>query len=240
MSKFSIIMPTYNRAHTLPRAINSILTQTIDDWQLVVVDDCSTDDTDAVMSFYAKDNRIEYLKQDGHYERVRAMNRGFPSMEGDWHCWLDSDDAYVPTYLETIQAAIYKYGDFDVCNFGAIVIHDDYNISIRTTFEPPRKGEGEEGHEFFESGHIGAGSFVYKAKLLDEVGYFPEVNDPYKFADAAKEEYPEIKDNFGDRELGNPWGQDYFFFYKLTRRHWSRPLKTALYMQYGKNTKAWT
>lgn len=229
-------MPTYNRAHTLGRAINSILTQTFDDWQLVVIDDCSTDKTDDVMKFYAKDERIEYLKQDGHYERVRAMNRGFPSMNGDWHCWLDSDDAYLDTYLETVNAAIYKYGDFDVCNFGAIVIHDDYNVSIRQTFKPAKEGKG---HVSFGSGEVGAGSFVYRANLLDEVGYFPEVNDPYRFADAAKEESPEIVNHFGDRELGNPWGQDYYFFYKLTRKHWSRPLDTALYIQYGKQTKAW-
>lgn len=234
--KFSIIMPTYNRAHTLARAINSILTQTYEDWELVVVDDGSSDNTDEVMKFYVNDDRIKYLKQEGHFERVRAMNLAFPQAKGDWHCWLDSDDAYIPTYLEYLNAAMYKYGDADVYNFGAIVYHDDYHTSFRETFKPEREGDG---HVSFGSGNIGAGSFIYKAKLIEEIGIFPEVNDPYKFADAIKEQHPEIKDFFGDRELGNPWGQDYAFFYKLTRHHFSRPLDIALYIQFGKYEKTW-
>ena len=236
MSKFSIILPTYNRATTLGRAINSILTQTFEDWQLIVIDDHSLDNTDEIMAFYSQDDRIEYLKQEEHLERVKAINRGFTHATGEWQCWLDSDDAYVPTYLEYINSAIEKYGDFDVCNFGAVVIHDDYHVTFRETFRPERL---EEGHVPFRSGGIGAGSFVYKSKLIDEVGIFPAVNDPYQFAVEAKKEMPEILDFFGDGELGNPWGQDWYLFYKLTRKHWSRPLDTALYIQYGKYEKNW-
>lgn len=232
--KFTIIMPTFNRAHTIPRAINSILTQTYDNWQLIVVDDKSLDNTDEVMHFYLGDDRIMYIKQPEHMERVKAMNMAFPHVEGEWICWLDSDDAYISTYLEIINAAIEKYNDFDVCNFGSIIYHDDYHVSFRETFKPARVGEG---HEIFRSGTIGAGSFVYKAKLMDEVGIFPQVNDPWQLAAEAKKEFPEIIPLFGDRELGNPWGQDWYYFYKLTRNHFSRPLDTALYVQYGKYPK---
>jgi glycosyltransferase involved in cell wall biosynthesis len=241
MNKFSIVMPVFNRAHFLPRAINSILTQTYGEWELIVIDDGSTDAIDDVMKFYATDTRITYLKQIGHFERVRAQNLGFKKCTGNWQTWLDSDDVFLPTYLETVNAAIYKYGDFDVCNFGAIVIHDDFNVTFRPTFKPERKGEG---HVSFPSGDIGAGSFVYKTEVWNSLKYFgethfPEVNDPYQFADAMKEKFPEIKEFYGDKEIGNPWGNDVMAFYMLTRNHYSRPLDTALYLQLGKNAKQW-
>ena len=241
MNKFSIILPVFNRAHFLPRAINSILTQTFENWELVVIDDGSTDNIDDVMKFYCKDQRINYMKQMGHFERVRAQNLGFKQATGNWECWLDSDDIYLPTYLETVNAAIYKYGDFDICNFGAITYGSDYRINIRSTFEPDRQGDG---HVVFGGGNIGAGSFVYKTEVWNSLSYFgdtclPEVNDPYQFADAIKEKFPEIKEFFGDRELGNPWGNDFAAFYMLTRNHYSRPLDTALYIQLGKDDKNW-
>ena len=123
-------------------------------------------------------------------------------------------------------------------------MHDNYRVSIRETFRPDLKPEGK-GHISFGGGNIGSGSFVYKTEVWNNLKLFgethlPVVNDPYKFADEFKKVFPETKDFFGESELGNPWGDDFGAFYMLTREHFSRPLDTALYIQFGKYGKNWS
>lgn len=103
---FSIILPTFNRAHMLHLAIESVLTQTYKDWELIIVDDGSTDNTkDVIDKFIAKDNRIRYLYQKNK-ERSAARNNGIKNAKGDWICFLDSDDIYHTTHLEEFKNLI--------------------------------------------------------------------------------------------------------------------------------------
>jgi glycosyltransferase involved in cell wall biosynthesis len=103
---FSIILPTFNRAHMLHLAIESVLTQTYKDWELMIVDDGSTDNTkDVIDKFIAKDNRIRYLYQKNK-ERSAARNNGIKNAKGDWICFLDSDDIYHTTHLEEFKNLI--------------------------------------------------------------------------------------------------------------------------------------
>ena len=95
----SVVIPTYNRAHVVHRAIDSVLGQTFADFELIVVDDGSTDGTEAVLSTYT-DPRIRYLVQLVNRGVSAARNRGIKEARGEFVAFLDSDDEWFPEKLE--------------------------------------------------------------------------------------------------------------------------------------------
>ena len=112
----SIVIPTYDRAATLGRAIDSVLAQTYTDWELVIVDDGSTDDTEAVLSRYT-DPRITIVRHDRNRGVAAAQNSGFDALRGEWFTVLGSDDELVPEALETLIGACAETGALAVtCN----------------------------------------------------------------------------------------------------------------------------
>ena len=106
--KFSIILPTFNRAHMIHLAIESVLNQTYKDLELIIIDDGSTDKTkDIIDKYIEKDNRVKYLHQKNK-ERSAARNKGIKEAIGDWICFLDSDDIYHTNHLEEFKNLIKK------------------------------------------------------------------------------------------------------------------------------------
>lgn len=97
----SIITATYNRAATLGRAIDSVLQQTWSDWELIVVDDGSDDETAAVLGTYA-DKRIRVHRHERNRGATAAKNTGFDHIRGEWFTILDSDDEMAPDALEVM------------------------------------------------------------------------------------------------------------------------------------------
>jgi glycosyltransferase involved in cell wall biosynthesis len=97
---FSIVLPTYNRSHMLGKALESVIRQTYSDWELIVVDDGSTDNTKEVAESY-KDSRIKYFFQTNQ-ERSAARNNGVEKACGKYICFLDSDDYFLTDRLERI------------------------------------------------------------------------------------------------------------------------------------------
>lgn len=97
--RVSVIVPTYNRADLLPHAIESVLAQSFQDFELIVVDDGSTDDTQALLAGY-DDPRLVYTAQahTGNLSKVR--NDGLRQARGDYLAFLDSDDIWLPTKLK--------------------------------------------------------------------------------------------------------------------------------------------
>jgi glycosyltransferase involved in cell wall biosynthesis/GT2 family glycosyltransferase len=111
---FSILVPTYNQAQYLAPALDSILAQTDQDWEAVVVNDGSTDDTAEVAQRYADgDSRIRVLHQ-ANGGVAAALNTGLDNALGEWVCWLSSDDLFAPRKLETNRRWIGRYPD---CKF---------------------------------------------------------------------------------------------------------------------------
>ena len=96
----SIIMPSYNTANYIAASIQSVLDQTYQNWELLLVDDCSTDDTDAVVAPFLSDARIRYLKNDRNSGAAISRNRALREAKGRWIAFLDSDDLWYPTKLE--------------------------------------------------------------------------------------------------------------------------------------------
>lgn len=233
---FSIVIPTAERKNLVQRAIQSVRNQLYPNWELIVVDDSSEDGSQEILKKLAEEeSRIKFISSiGGRKQRVAIRNMGMKEATKDWICWLDSDDEYLRTYLDSLNMAIDMNPEYKIFHFGALVCRLK-NYSVRPALHIKEEGEGMER---FSGGGIGTGSFVFKRDLLEEVGYLPEGRTCYMFADAAKAEMPEIMDWYGPKymeggkELGNPWGEDWYMFYKLTRKHKSKELSIVPYIDY--------
>jgi len=110
MAKFAIIITNYNNAQYLPDAIDSVLQQTFKDLELIIVDDCSTDNSDEVIRKY-KDNRIKYVRHQENMGFAQALVTGVENMESEIFGPLDSDDALTPDAVEVMYDAHQRYPD---------------------------------------------------------------------------------------------------------------------------------
>ncbi len=102
---FSIIIPAYNAEAYLPAALESILNQTETDWELILIDDCSSDRSYEIFSTYAaKEPRIRLLKNPQNLKTGATLNRGIQAARGEWIVRLDADDFFCPNYLTSLRA----------------------------------------------------------------------------------------------------------------------------------------
>lgn len=101
--KFSVIIPTYNRATTIPATINAILQQTNQDFEIIVMDDGSTDDTNKELEFF-NEPRLKIFKQ-RNGGCANARSNGCDQASGEWLCFCDSDDIWTSGYLSRIDEA---------------------------------------------------------------------------------------------------------------------------------------
>lgn len=95
----SVIMPSYNTAEYITESIQSVLNQTYTNWELIIVDDCSTDNTDEVVSKIS-DERIRYFKNEKNSGAAVSRNKALREARGQWIAFLDSDDLWMPEKLE--------------------------------------------------------------------------------------------------------------------------------------------
>lgn len=113
----SIIMPTYNCARFIAKSIESVLAQTYTDWELLIVDDCSTDNTISVVQPYLRDTRIHYFTLEHNSGAAIARNKALREAKGQYIAFLDSDDLWLPEKLQ-------KQIDFMETNHYDFTYHD--------------------------------------------------------------------------------------------------------------------
>ena len=122
----SIIMPSYNTAPYIAKSIQSVIDQTYKDWELIIVDDCSKDNTDEVIKPYLNDARIKYLENDRNSGAAVSRNRALREAKGRWIAFLDSDDLWMPKKLEKQIAFMEKNGyHFSYTNYSEIDMKGD-------------------------------------------------------------------------------------------------------------------
>ena len=132
----SIITPSYNTARFIAETIDCVLAQTYTNWEMIIVDDCSTDDTDAVVGGYT-DSRIRYLKNEKNSGAAVSRNRALREAKGKWIAFLDSDDLWEPNKLEKQIAFMERFGyHFSYTNYREI---DDDGNSLDTAWTGPQK-----------------------------------------------------------------------------------------------------
>lgn len=123
---FSVIVTTYNRSMLLIRAINSLIHQTESDWEAIIIDDGSTDDTYVSILPYLKlHSEIKYLRIP-HCGVVRAKNKGIQVSCGKYITFLDSDDEYHPQHLELRKNFLYQHSSIKFIYGGAKVLGNQY------------------------------------------------------------------------------------------------------------------
>lgn len=248
--KFSVITTVYCwhelKRKQLNRCKKSLESQSFTDFEHIIVDDGSPED-------FAP---VEADIRQPHLERIHALKKGMKLAKGEWFVFLDADDELVSYALETINQMIEKYPDYKMFNFGSFHVNRDYSTKIRGVFQPKME---EVGHAEFGGGNIVNGTYVFHRDVYEDLGGFPddekeidtsEINyggvralnmcSPFDFAAKAQLEFPKIRDYFtvdsGEpegkiiKELGNPWGQDFYLFYKYTRKYHSKPFDIPLYI----------
>lgn len=107
MPFFSIILPVYNRQTFIARAIDSVLQQSFTDFELLIIDDASIDNTPHIIQTYT-DSRIRFIQNQTNLERCHTRNKGIEQAQGTYICFLDSDDYHLPHHLETLYTEITK------------------------------------------------------------------------------------------------------------------------------------
>jgi len=165
----SVIIPTYNRAHVVDRAIRSVLHQTFQDFEVIVVDDGSTDSTlEAIKCF--QDPRLRYIRHNGNRGGSAARNTGIEDAAGEYVAFLDSDDEWLPEKLEK-QVQLLQGSDSSVgAVYTGFIIIDEHGE--RTTTSIP-KCRGAILGELFSANRVGtASSVMVKRECILQVGVF--------------------------------------------------------------------
>lgn len=93
-------MPSFNTGKYITETIESVLAQSYKNWELIIVDDCSSDNTDEIVSTYLSDDRIHYLKNEKNSGAAFSRNTALREAKGKWIAFLDSDDLWMPEKLE--------------------------------------------------------------------------------------------------------------------------------------------
>lgn len=96
----SIIMPSWNTAKFIAESIQCVIDQTYKNWELLIVDDCSTDNTDEVVASFLADKRVKYLHNEKNSGAALTRNKAMREAQGEWIAFLDSDDLWTPDKLE--------------------------------------------------------------------------------------------------------------------------------------------
>lgn len=128
MSKISVIIPSYNRQHTIERALRSVFGQTWRDWEIIVVDDASTDNTYKAIEHLVTNGKIKYIRHTTREGAQAARITGIKNASGEYIAFLDSDDELLPNSLEsrlkvaTVNNSIgLIYGDVILGDRGEII-----------------------------------------------------------------------------------------------------------------------
>lgn len=108
---FSVLMPTYNQASFIRRAILSLYQQTYPNWELVIINDGCTDETERFISDFLDDKKVVYIKNDTNQGLGRALNQGIEAAKYDYIAYLPSDDYYFENHLESINRKFQEYDD---------------------------------------------------------------------------------------------------------------------------------
>lgn len=239
--KFSILTSIHAwhpmKMQQLKRCYESLLRQSFEDWEMILVDDGSPNKIQS--GPVSIESRIKIYNVE-HLERINALREAMKQASGEWMVFLDADDEFFPHSLEAMNQMIEKNPDYKMFNYESFHVRRDFTSWIRGAFKPEKK---DVGHEVFGGGNIVNGTFVFHRSIYEDLGGYPKYErmwSPWEFSITAQKEFPEIQQYFMvdhedepdkiAKELGNPWGNDFYLFYKYTRKYHSKPYDIPLIM----------
>ncbi len=131
----SIVLPTYNGSKYIRQSIDSCLNQTYRNFELIIVNDCSTDETPAIIEEYArKDERVKIIHNQFNKQLPVSLNTGFSAALGQYHTWTSDDNYYAPNALEVLLNEIKKDEQIDLVYTNYTIIDDNNRSSGTRTF----------------------------------------------------------------------------------------------------------
>jgi glycosyltransferase involved in cell wall biosynthesis len=122
----SVVIPLYNKAHTIVHTIQTVIKQTYDNYELIIIDDGSTDNSVQLIKDNFSDTRIRIIQQENAGVSV-ARNRGVQEAKGEWIAFLDADDEWLPQYLQTLTSALIRYPDAEM--IGCASFYKDFQTN---------------------------------------------------------------------------------------------------------------
>ncbi len=179
MPKISICIPTFNRVNLLPLAIESVLKQTYQDFQLIICDDGSRDGTPELMSQYS-DNRIKYIRHSQNIGKSNNMRSGFDAAIGEYFIKFDDDDKLTPAFLERTVAIFEQDSSID------FVGTDHWIIDINNERDEKRTNDNSRfwGREDLAEGIVDnllevvfirqsfqVGATLFRRQVLEQIGF---------------------------------------------------------------------
>ncbi|MGO4677626.1 glycosyltransferase family 2 protein [Bosea sp. 2YAB26] len=177
----SVIVPTYNRAHFVGQAITSVLNQTYENIELLVIDDGSTDHTAEVVGSF-DDPRLNYIRLDRNVGRSAARNKGLESARGYYVTFLDSDDYYLPAKIE-IQVQFLNENPQYGMVYTASGCFTDEDSPINYLYRAPVSGDIYPEIAFFKPLTITLPTVMLRKEVVGKVGGFDECMSRFEDTD---------------------------------------------------------
>ena len=165
MSKLvSIVLPVYNGARFLRDSIDSIINQTYTNWELLILDDCSTDETPTISEEYAgKDCRIHYYRNEKNLRLPGNLNRGFSLSTGEYLTWTSDDNCFRPTAIERMVEAL-------EINQDAGLVYASYQVIDENGRNLQVMQADTEGKDHILGSNVVGACFMYTRAVYEDVG----------------------------------------------------------------------
>ena len=164
MARLSVILPSYNGELYLRQSIESILAQTFEDWELILVDDCSFDSTLQIMNYYAdRDSRITVIHNKVNQKLPQSLNIGFEKACGEYLAWTSDDNMYLPDALQLMIGYLDKHEDSCMVRADMQIIDENGNFVENT--------ERYDNYNMYLRNCLGA-CFMYRRTVKDEIGNY--------------------------------------------------------------------
>ena len=160
----SVVMPVYNGEKYLRESLDSILSQTLQNWELICVDDCSKDSTSDILREYAqRDPRIKVIRNTTNQRLPKSLNIGFLAAKGDFFTWTSDDNMYLPEALQTMQDVLIEHSDVPM------VVADMELVDEKGTF--CGMGPRYDRRMMYRNNCVGA-CFMYRQSVPKKIGEY--------------------------------------------------------------------
>lgn len=164
MKKVSIVLPTYNGESYIEQAIQSILVQTYENWELIIVDDCSTDKTYEIISRYVqKDQRIQVIRNVKNQKLPQSLNIGFRRASGAYFTWTSDDNYYDADAIETMVSFLNSNPEYGMVYCDINDLYEDGTKKYSNRLKPVRY--------LYLGSYFGA-CFLYRREVAEAVGEY--------------------------------------------------------------------
>lgn len=160
----SLVLPTYNGAQYLRESVDSVLAQTFQDWELIIVNDCSTDETPQIADEYAsRDMRIKVIHNAVNKRLPESLNVGFREAKGQYLTWTSDDNRFLPTAIDEMQSYLNMHDEVAMVSAGMEYIDADGNVTGMAPYY--------DDYLIWAKDLVGA-CFMYRREALSVIGEY--------------------------------------------------------------------